>query len=151
MRERIEADQVNFETDGRDSDSVEQAEPLSVARDILSRKPKKEVIIGLIPAPEPWQVPAVLRPGDWNDCPGPEVHVALFKRWYERYGAIVTSMSFDVIEFSVERPPRTMEDARGLAREQFVYCTDIVHQGVGTLDNLARALLNAGNWYFWWD
>ena len=38
-----------------------------------------------------------------------------------------------------------------LAREQFVYCPDIVYQGTGTLAGLAAALLEGTTWYFWWD
>jgi hypothetical protein len=44
-----------------------------------------------------------------------------------------------------------MEEARRLAHEQFIYCADIVHQGVQTESNLAQTLLGSGNWFFWWD
>ena len=38
-----------------------------------------------------------------------------------------------------------------LAEEQFAYCPDIVHQGVGTISALASMLLDGTAWYFWWD
>jgi len=151
VRQRFEEDPEYYTTDGTDSESPRQVEPLSLAYETLGNRPKKEVYIGLIPVSQPWQVPAYLCPGDWNDCPPPEVHVAFFKHWFEHYGAAVTGMSHDTIEFSVERPPATMNEARLLAREQFAYCADIVHQGLITENNLAKVLLNGTNWYFWWD
>lgn len=128
-----------------------QAPPLSLALDVLSGKPKKRVHIALVPTAKPWEVPAHIKLGNWNECPAPEVHVAFFKLWFERYGAVVTAIGPDTVEFSVANPPSTLEEASVLAREQFVYCADIVFQGVQSVDNLAKVLVNSSNWYFWWD
>ena len=140
-----------FQTEDNDGADPRQSDALSVANDPLSGKPKKEVFIALLPVKQPWHVPAYLRPGNWNECPGPEVHVAFFKHWYEKYGAVVSSVTNDVIEFSVERPPATLEEAKALAHEQFAYCPDIVHQGAGSEAALSKALHNSKNWFFWWD
>ncbi len=126
-------------------------EPLSQARSTLTGKPHKEIYFALVETEFAWQVPAIIKPGGWNACPGAAIHVALFKRWFDRYGAVVTTMSNDVIEFQVARPPKTIEEALALAQEHYIYCEDIVHQGVGSVSNLARLLLNRTNWYFWWD
>jgi hypothetical protein len=48
------------------------------------------------------------------------------------------------------RPP-TRKAALELAREQYVYCSDIVEQGAQTLSALAAMLMGSGWWYFWWD
>jgi hypothetical protein len=121
------------------------------AYDVLTRKPRPEVFFGLIPVGSSWLVPAYLKIGGWNDCPDASVHVAFFRSWFERYGAEVVTVANDVVEFHVTRPPRTMEQAQELAREQYVYCTDIVEQGVGTVGNLAATLLGSDRWFFWWD
>jgi hypothetical protein len=73
------------------------------------------------------------------------------KHWLERYQAEVVGMTHDVIEMRVGRPPTTRDDARELARQQYYYCTDIVSQGVETVDALAACLLRGRVWYFWWD
>jgi hypothetical protein len=153
LANRVEEEPEYYTADGPESavGNAQQPGLLTVVYDVQSGKPKAEVFIGLVPVQEPWQVPAYLKIGGWNECPEAEVHVAFFKRWYEQFGAVVTSISADVIEFTVERPPQTMEEARRLAREQFIYCADIVHQGVQTESNLAHALLGSGNWFFWWD
>jgi len=38
-----------------------------------------------------------------------------------------------------------------LAKEQYIFCNDIVDQGVGTVSALAATLLDSNYWYFWWD
>nr|WP_295379144.1 DUF4253 domain-containing protein [Pseudoxanthomonas sp.] len=154
IRERIAADPEYYQEEQVDSavtDEPEQARPLSLAFDVLSGKPKRQVHIALVPTAKPWEVPAYLKLGNWNECPAAEVHVAFFKSWFERYGAVVTGIGPDTVEFSVANPPETIEAARVLAREQFVYCADIVFQGVQSVENLAKVLVNSGNWYFWWD
>jgi hypothetical protein len=78
-------------------------------------------------------------------------HAALWRYWQERYGATVACIANDVIEFTVSKPPRTREQALELARQQYVYCADIVHQGVGTVEALAATMMNSSVWYFWWD
>lgn len=118
---------------------------------LFDRKPHKSIWIGLVPTVDPVEVPALFNFGNWNDVPPPHVHVALHRDWQRRYGAEIVCLTNDVIEFRVSRPPTTREAAIALAEEQFDYCTDIVHQGVGTIEALAATLLNAPIWYFWWD
>lgn len=151
LKQRLEDDPDHYRTEEKDADEAAPADPLTVTRDVLTGEFKKEVFIGLIPVSESWQVPAYLKTGGWNDCPEAEIQVAFFRRWFDRYGAVVTSIAGDVIEFRVQDPPRTQDEAHKLAMEQFIYCSDIVHQGLGTVNNLAASLLKSHNWYFWWD
>ena len=123
----------------------------SIPCDILTRKPFPSVTLALVPTRTCWEVPAILRYGGWNACPAPEEHVALMKRWHERYGAEVVGMSHDVVEMQVARPPTDPAGALALAWEQYFYCDDIVSQGTETVQNLAAGLLNGRVWYFWWD
>ena len=57
----------------------------------------------------------------------------------------------DVMNIRVQRKPDTRAAALDLAREHYVYCSDIVDQGAGTLSALAAALMENDWWYFWWD
>jgi hypothetical protein len=45
----------------------------------------------------------------------------------------------------------TREEALDLAREQYLYCADIVDQGTGSLSLLAANLMVDPWWFFWWD
>jgi hypothetical protein len=124
---------------------------LSVAFDILSGKPLQRAHIALIPTDDWTTVPAHLRWGGWNDCPEPEYHVAALRSWRDRFGAELIGLSFDTMNLRVKRGPQTRDAAVDLAREQYLYCSDIVDQGVETLRNLAAGLLAHRWWYFWWD
>ncbi len=110
-----------------------------------------EVFLGMADIKEPWQLPAELKFGGWNDCPNPEIHCALFRKWQAEFGAQITGISGDVIECTVLNPPLDQETAVELAWEQYWYCADIVDQGCESINNLAAALLESPYWFFWWD
>nr|WP_280518542.1 DUF4253 domain-containing protein [Lederbergia wuyishanensis] len=111
----------------------------------------EKVILAKIPTDKPWEVAAWVRMGGINECPLPEQQVAIFKYWYEKYGAIPAVVTPDVWELFVENPPTTQKESESLAWEQFGFCGDIVWQGVGTVNALAGTLKNSSVWYFWWD
>jgi hypothetical protein len=119
--------------------------------DLTTNRPKPKIWIGLAKIEEPWHLPAILKYGGWNDCPHPDAHCAIHRYWQERYGAEVVSMTGDVVECVVKRPPTTQEEAMELAWQQYFYCLDIVDQGCESVSNLAATLINSPYWYFWWD
>lgn len=122
-----------------------------LATDISTGKPIKDLTALKMNVIDSWMIPAQLKYGGWNDCPSPEIHCAVWKFWQERYGAEIIGVSGDVIEAYVRNPPKTKEEAMELAWQQYLYCTDIVDQGVETVSNLAAAILNHNLWFFWWD
>jgi hypothetical protein len=123
----------------------------TIPTDILKQTPLPAVCVALIPTTRPWEVPAWLQFGGWNECPMPDVQVAFMKYWYDKYGAEVVGISHDVVEMQVARQPADKDAALELARQQFAYCEDIVTQGVGDVEALAASLLKSPIWYFWWD
>jgi len=54
------------------------------------------------------------------------------------------------MNLTVTRRPETAEAAMDLAREQYIYCSYIVHGGTQTLDRLAKTLMTDEWWYFRW-
>lgn len=132
------------------ADVYRQTAPTAVA-DVVTQTPHASVAIAILPAAAAWQVPAVLGFGGWNDCPEATLQVARHRDWEARFGAEVCAVTNDTLECFVARPPETREEALKLAREQYVYCYDIVEQGTETLSNLAATLLNGPIWFFWWD
>jgi hypothetical protein len=119
--------------------------------DLSTGKPKAKVYIAQIPTVYSYEVPAYLRYGGWNDCPCAEEQVAIHRMWSEQYGARIIAATGDVIECTVTKPPTSRDSAIKLAREQFIYCTDIVFQGVESLGVLAAGLKDHDAWFFWWD
>jgi hypothetical protein len=124
---------------------------LSVATDILKGTPLPKVYMGIAPTDDWTTIPAYLRWGGWNDCPAAETHVAAMRMWRDRYGAELIGMSFDTVNIRVTKRPKTREEALALARDQYVYCSDIIDQGVQTYSALAAALMASDWWFFWWD
>jgi hypothetical protein len=104
-----------------------------------------------IETPHPWDVPAILRFGGWNSCPPAQVHVAMLRRWNQRWGTELVGISRDRLELAVTRRPRNRREALLLAREHFLYCEELVLAEHGSLAALASALLVSQVWSFRWD
>jgi hypothetical protein len=124
---------------------------LSVTYDWRAARPFPTVSIILVPTDDWTTVAAHLQWGGWNDCPPPEYHVAALRSWRDRFGAELVGLSFDVMNLRVARRPQGRPAALDLAREHYLFCNDVVDQGVGTLNALAAALATNAWWYFWWD
>jgi hypothetical protein len=67
------------------------------------------------------------------------------------WGAELIGLGSDTINLRVSRKPGTREEALELARAQYVYCNDIIDQGVGSYRELAAGLMASDWWFFWWD
>lgn len=144
-------DETEPETDDTIPADAEPHEGFSVPFNLLTGAPHRAVALAWIAGAQPWEIPAHLSWGGWNECPASEEHVATLRRWNHRYGAEVVGITSDVLELAVSRPPADDQAALALAREQYAYCADIVDQGVGTVGALAGSLRGAASWYFWWD
>jgi hypothetical protein len=151
---REEAEEYEFSEEDILGDwpgEVSEKGSISLHLDVLSRQIENEVLLGLAKINQPWQLPAVLKYGAWNDCPAPEVHCAFHRKWQSEFGAEIVGMSGDVIECVVKNPPRDKAAAIDLAWQQYWYCADIVEQGCESVSNLAATLIHSKYWYFWWD
>lgn len=150
-RQASDPEYYEIQEDQWPEEDPEAGAGLSSHRDVLTGEYFPKVNIAIIPAPESWMIPCYLGIGGWNECPDASEHAALFKYWGEKFGATVVCIADDVIEMKVTRPPTTRAAALELAREQYLYCADIVDQGTETIEALAATLLNAEVWFFWWD
>lgn len=118
---------------------------------VAAREPLSRAYVALAPTTTCWHLPAYLRFGAWNDCPQPEEHVAMMRFWHRCWGAEVVGITRDVVEMWMGQPPSNKVDALKLAKQQYLYCQDIVDQGTQTLESLAAGLLDGTSWFFWWD
>lgn len=156
FHERRKELEEDFEMDLNESLGEWLGEPeakqgFTLAFDMLSGEPHKDLVGASIKTDQSWKIPAHFKYGGWNDCPEPELHCAIWKYWQEKYGAQIVGLSNDVIEAHIANPPKTKGEAMQLAWEQYLYCYDIVDQGVETISNLGASIINHNSWYFWWD
>ena len=104
---------------------------------------KDNVILVKVPSTKPYEILAYFGMGSEG--------IATVKYWYEKYGAVPAAITYDEIEFYVERPVQTFEEARKLAIEQYAFCYGLLWECYDTLDELASAIYKNVHWYFWWS
>jgi hypothetical protein len=134
-------------------EEFEDQEPVNCLISLHAKNDIPEIILAKIPTANPWELPAWVPMGGFNDCPSPAEQVAVFRRWHERYGAVPDLVSYDVWEMELrgKEPVKDSAGAEVLAKEQFAFCCDIVTQGCENIQNLASGLKGSSVWYFWWD
>ena len=104
---------------------------------------KDNVILVKVPTTKPYEILAYFGMGSEG--------IATVKYWYEKYGAVPAAITYDEIEFYVERPVLTFEEAKKLAIEQYAFCYGLLWECYDTLDELASAIYKNVQWYFWWS
>ena len=104
---------------------------------------KDNVILVKVPTTNPYEILAYFGMGSEG--------IATVKYWYEKYGAVPAAITYDEIEFYVERPVLTFEEAKKLAVEQYAFCYGLLWECYDTLDELASAIYKNVHWYFWWS
>ncbi len=112
---------------------------------------KEDLLIVKLPITKPYEVFAYLPMGGFNDCPLPAEMVAVSKYWYEKHGAVPSALSYDEVEYYIEKRTTDEELIKELAAEHCLYDVDIVDQCVGSLEKLAECFYDNNQWYFWWD
>ena len=104
---------------------------------------KDNVILVKVPTTKPYEILAYFGMGSEG--------IATIKYWYEQYGAVPVAITYDEIEFYVERPVLTFEEAKKLAIEQYAFCYGLLWECYDSLDELASAIYKNVHWYFWWS
>ena len=130
--------EIDYEFDDDDKSNLE----LSTVFDYDGNF-KDNVILVKVPTTKPYEILAYFGMGSEG--------IATVKYWYEKYGVVPAAITYDEIEFYVERPVQTLEEAKKLAVEHYAFCYDIVDQCYGTFEKLVDGLYKNIQWYFWWD
>ncbi|TAJ46826.1 MAG: DUF4253 domain-containing protein [Herbiconiux sp.] len=82
---------------------------------------------------------------------GADARVVL-QSWQRRFGAYVHSAWGGSLRMVVTRPPRTLVEARMVAREHFHFCRyDSQFHGLGGIGPYVDGLVENSWWDFWWD
>ena len=130
--------EIDYEFDDDDKSNLE----LSTVFDYDGNF-KDNVILVKVPTTKPYEILAYFGMGSEG--------IATVKYWYEKYGAVPVAITYDEIEFYVERPVLTFEEAKKLAIEQYAFCYGLLWECYDTLDELASTIYKNVHWYFWWS
>lgn len=68
--------------------------------------------------------------------------------WKSKYGLIVIGCSRDWLHIMFDRLPTDMD---AFANEVYEFCPDSVDQGVGSIDELKKAIVEMQGLWLWWD
>lgn len=68
--------------------------------------------------------------------------------WDKAYGIDIFQAETDTIQFRFIKIPA---DLKKFAEEAYEFCPDIVDQGVGSIDELAKSIGSTGKLLLWWD
>lgn len=127
------------------------AEPLAFAavNPLALNGPFPQVAITRLPVAESWRAALLFQFGGWNATPRPEEVAAFARRWKRLHGADIACITEDTLEFAVERPPTTFEEAKRLAQEHVLFCGE----GFADVDmsDYIATLRSQRSWFFWWD
>jgi hypothetical protein len=108
--------------------------------------------LGLVPAPRPADVPAILGwSGMINSTQDVAAISAVLRSWEDRFGATLVTLGFDALELAVAAPPTTVNRALRLAAEHRAFCRYNFTQQPGDLRAFAAGLVKVPIWRFWWD
>ncbi len=110
----------------------------------------KELILAKVPTKNPWEIFAYLPFGGWNECPDTVELMSVSKYWHEKHGAIPSVISSDTLEYNTPKL-ENKDDSLKLATEMYLFCPDIIEQGMGTIHKLAAHITSSTPWLFWWD
>jgi hypothetical protein len=105
----------------------------------------------LVPVKRPYEAVARLGFTGGEAAPSAALLTGVLREWGREYGGVPVSITDDIIECAVDRPPRSRKAAASLAAEQWILCEDIVSQGTQSVRGLAYFLWRSRQWYFWWD
>ena len=102
-----------------------------------------------VPTANPYEVFAWLPFCGWNGCPVVDDMIAVCKYWYERYGAIPTTITADTLAFYLENPITSPEMVAAAVNEQVAFCPDSMQfEGPGAFVSMTN---HSHAWMFWWD
>ena len=130
--------EIDYEFDDDDKSNLE----LSTVFDYDGNF-KDNVILVKVPTTKPYEILAYFGMGSEG--------IATVKYWYQKYRAVPAAITYDEIEFYVERPVLTFEEAKKLAIEQYAFCYGLLWECYDTLEELASAIYKNVHWYFWWS
>jgi hypothetical protein len=120
---------------------------VGVTRD-LSRNPPPGVELVVAPGKDQFDILRVAATDGTNYGLGTEAIVTELKAWDRDFGIDIWQAETDTVQLRLKKPPK---DMMAFARRVYAFCPDIVDQGTGSVEELARTIAREKAVYLWWD
>jgi hypothetical protein len=104
--------------------------------------------VALFPRGDAYEVLKLMGTNGWNYGVGPDSVIAWLRTLESDHPFVLTGIGFDWVEGHFRSAVR---DADALARRFYAFCPDVVEQGTGTVEALAREFIESQRLYCWWD
>ncbi|HKW39691.1 MAG TPA: DUF4253 domain-containing protein [Gemmatimonadales bacterium] len=104
--------------------------------------------VALFPRPDPYEILRLMGTNGANYGIGSDSIVAWLRAVQREQPFILTGIDFDWVE---GRFTGVIRDPARLAKWFYTFCPDIVEQGTGNVDALAKELVESQRLYCWWD
>jgi hypothetical protein len=104
--------------------------------------------VSLLKTSDPYDALRTMGTNGWNYDISPEMVIARLKAWDARFGLVLHGVGFDWLEARFQRQPDNMLE---FAKEVHTFCPDVVDQGSGTVEALARDMARTDTLFLWWD
>ena len=104
--------------------------------------------VALFPRRDPYEILRLMGTNGANYAIGSDSIVAWLRALERDQPFILTGIDFDWVE---GRFTARIRDPAALARRFYAFCPDIVEQGTGSVDALAKELVESQRLYCWWD
>jgi hypothetical protein len=91
---------------------------------------------------------AIVRTAGVNHDVSHDQVVARYKAWDAKYGLVLVGAGQDWLEATFRTPPN---DWLAFAKEVAAFCPDVVEQGTGSVEALAKEMSESDSVYLWWD
>jgi hypothetical protein len=127
--------------------ATEELAPFSPGSFAFQREGRYVALV--LVACKPWELPATIGLGGWNEAPAPDEQSAMLRHWSQKYGAELVAIG-DSGYLEGRTRLLTPDQIKTLAWEMFLFCEDIVLQSSRTVARLAPGLAG-GRFYLWWD
>jgi hypothetical protein len=104
--------------------------------------------VSLLKTSDPYDMLRTMGTNGWNYDISPEMVIARLKKWDAEFGLVLSGVSFDWVQAQFKHQPANMLE---YAKEVYAFCPDVVEQGTGTVEALAKEMKRTNTLYLWWD
>jgi hypothetical protein len=104
--------------------------------------------VSLLKASDPYDTLRTMGTNGWNYDLSPEMVIARLKKWDTEFGLVLYGVGFDWVEAQFQRQPGNLLE---YAKEVYAFCPDIVDQGAGSVEGLAKEMKRTNTLFLWWD